>query len=339
MFIDSAVIEVCSGKGGDGCVSFRREKYLPKGGPNGGNGGRGGSVHAIATTARSTLLDFSGHHHWRAENGQPGRSKQQYGRDGEDLRIQLPVGTLIFDEASSGLVADLKHSGDLVLLAEGGRGGFGNEHFKGPTNQTPRQSTPGGAGQQLVLRLELKLLADVGLVGKPNAGKSTLLARISRATPKIADYPFTTLEPQLGIAELAGLNSRRLVVADIPGLITNAHRGEGLGTRFLRHIERTSVLVHMLELNPIDGTDPVANYHLVRRELELFSPALARKPELVVLSKMDLFGNKQDRLTAVRQLQEALGRPIYPISASAGLGLRELLEACWIRHQQNKDRI
>ena len=327
MLVDSAIIQVTSGKGGDGCVSFRHEKYVPKGGPDGGDGGDGGSVYLLADPQVATLLDFAGRHHWEAPKGQPGGARSRHGRNGNDLDIHLPAGTLVYDDDTGELLADVATPGQRVLIARGGVGGKGNEHFKSATNQTPRTATPGEPAQQRRLRLELKLIADVGLIGKPNAGKSTLLSRISRARPKIADYPFTTLEPQLGIAELAG--HRRLVVADIPGLIENAHAGQGLGTRFLRHIERTRALVHLIEVEPTDGSDPVENYHLVRRELEAATPALASKPELVVSSKMDLVGEAADGAAARRLIAEALGRDVLPISAATGQGIAELLEAAW----------
>jgi GTP-binding protein len=329
MLVDSATIFVRSGKGGDGHVSFRRAKYIPKGGPSGGDGGDGGSVILVSDPNVETLLDFAGRHHWAAENGEDGRAKQQHGANGADLLIHLPPGTLVYNDDTGELLADLNEPAKQVVLAKGGRGGFGNEHFKSPQHQAPREFTPGEPGVEMNLRLELKLIADVGLLGKPNAGKSTLLSRISKATPKIADYPFTTLVPQLGIAELSG--QRRLVIADIPGLIENAHQGHGLGVRFLRHIERTRLLVHLLESEPTDGSDPVENYRVIRQELASYSPVLLEKPEIVVLSKMDLLGSEEDRAVAVRMVQDALGVPVMPISAVAGQGLTALLEACWAR--------
>ena len=338
MLIDSATIHVRSGKGGDGCVSFRREKYIPKGGPDGGDGGDGGSVIFQADPAVDTLLDFAGRHHWHAENGQPGGPKQCFGRNGADLLVRVPVGTLVHDSQTDELLADMAEPGKRVVIAPGGRGGLGNEHFKSATNQAPRQATPGQPAVERLVRLELKLIADVGLLGKPNAGKSTLLSRISRATPKVADYPFTTLEPQLGIAELPGM--RRVVVADIPGLIEGAHEGQGLGTRFLRHVERTRVLVHLLEVQPTDGSDPVENYRMLRREMAAFSPALAEKTEIVALSKMDLVVDQAERQAMLQELERRLGTKIQPISAATGEGLGDLLQACWnaLQDEQPDDR-
>jgi GTPase len=330
VLVDQATIFVRSGRGGDGAVSFRREKFIPKGGPDGGNGGDGGSVYLIALPGVDTLLDFSGRHHWHAESGQPGAGRQCSGKAGADLDIHVPPGTLIHDADTGELLADMDRPNKRVLIARGGRGGFGNEHFKSPTNQTPRQFTHGEAGEQRTLRLELKLIADVGLIGKPNAGKSTLLSKVSRARPRVADYPFTTLEPNLGIAELPG--QRRLVIADIPGLIEGAHAGHGLGTRFLRHIERTRLLVHLLEIEPADGSDPVSNYHVVRQELARYSEHLATKPQLLVLTKLDLAGRDEaDRHAAIELIEHALGVTPLAVSSATGEGLTQLLEACWSR--------
>ncbi|MEO1236979.1 MAG: GTPase ObgE [Planctomycetota bacterium] len=333
MIVDTAHIEVRSGRGGDGCVSFLRMKYVPKGGPNGGDGGDGGSVILVADPEVETLLDFAGRHHWRAQAGEAGRGKSQHGKDAEDLEVRLPPGTLVYHAETGGLIVDLDERGKRFVVAEGGKGGYGNERFKTPTNQSPREATPGGEAVELPLRLELKLIADAGLVGKPNAGKSTLLSVLSAAEPKIADYPFTTLVPQLGIAELPSRNNdgygRRLVLADIPGLIEKASEGAGLGTRFLRHIERTRVLIHVLEPEPADGSDPIENYRVIRRELEAHSPALAAKRELVALSKMDLLGGLEDHAVAREMVSEALGRPVVVFSAATSSGLDELLEAVW----------
>jgi GTP-binding protein len=327
MLIDSATILVRSGKGGDGNVSFRREKYIPKGGPDGGDGGDGGSVILEASPNVDTLLDFSGRHHWFAQDGEPGGRKQCTGKAGEDLIVRLPPGTLVYDADTDELIDDLDHLGKQIVIAPGGKGGLGNVRFKSATNQTPREATPGEPAVERHLRLELKIIADVGLIGLPNAGKSTLLSRISKATPKIADYPFTTLEPNLGIAELS--TDRRIVFADIPGLIEHAHEGHGLGTRFLRHVERTRLLVHLIDIDPSDGSDPVQNYRILRNELAAYSQTLADKPELVVLSKMDLAGGEADRAAAVELFGRALDRPVLTISSASGVGLGELLEACW----------
>lgn len=327
MLIDRATIFVKSGKGGDGHVSFRREKYISKGGPDGGDGGDGGSVYLVAADDVDTLLDLSGRHHWNAKDGQDGGRKQCTGKRGADLIIKVPPGTLIYDALTDELIEDLNEIGQRLLVAKGGEGGFGNEHFKTAIKQTPRESTPGEKAEERTLRLELKLIADIGLLGKPNAGKSTLISRVSKATPKIADYPFTTLEPNLGIAELPGY--RRMVIADIPGLIEGAHEGQGLGMQFLRHVERTRVLVHLIEIEPLDETDPVENYRAIRRELSLYSDELANKPEVIVVSKMDLLASDEDRETAAKLIEEELGIRPLQISSVTGTGMTEVLEACW----------
>ncbi len=327
MFIDSAQIYVRSGKGGDGAVSFYRGKYIPKGGPNGGNGGDGGSVILVSDPNVETLLDFAGRHHWRAEDGEAGRGKQQYGRKGEDLEILLPPGTQVFDHDTGELIIDLEEAGHRLVIAKGGRGGFGNEHFKSPTLQSPMHASPGEPSIELNLRFELKLVADIGLVGKPNAGKSTLLSSVSKARPRIADYPFTTLIPQPGVAELG--EGRRLVICDIPGLIEHASQGAGLGHRFLRHIERTRLIVHLIEIEPTDNSDPARNYRTIRKELEAYSPTLGEKPEVVALSKADLLGDEQDVQTAVQLVKDELGIELFVISSATGRGLTDLLERCW----------
>ncbi|TVQ32825.1 MAG: GTPase ObgE [Phycisphaeraceae bacterium] len=332
MFADHAVIHVKAGKGGDGCVSFRREKYIPKGGPDGGDGGDGGDVIAVADTNVQTLLDFRGTHHWNAESGEAGRGKDQSGAAGEDVILRLPAGTLIFNDETGELLYDLE-PGQRIVVAEGGKGGYGNTHFKHATHQTPRESTPGEPGEAYTLRLELKLIADIGLVGKPNAGKSTMLRAVSAATPKVADYPFTTLSPQLGIADLDA--ERRLVVADIPGLIEGAADGAGLGHDFLRHIERTRVIVHVVEIEPTDNSDPVENYNAIRKELFNYAPALAEKDEIIVVNKLDLLTTEEDRREAVEMIRVALklgpDDPILGVSGATGMGTRELLEVCWSR--------
>ena len=324
LFVDEAIIHVRGGRGGDGCVSFRREKYVPKGGPDGGDGGRGGSVVLVAERDLDTLLDLAGRHHWRAEAGKPGSGANRSGRRGEHLFVRVPVGTLVYDADSGQLLKDLVAPGQKVIVAPGGRGGWGNARFVSSTNQAPRQSYPGGAGKERTLRLELKLIADIGLVGLPNAGKSTLLSRVTRARPKIADYPFTTREPQLGILELPGY--RRLVIADLPGLIEGAHEGVGLGDAFLKHIERTRVIVHLVDVQPPEGApSPAEAYHIVRNELEKYSRALAERDEIVVASKLDLTGADE----AADAFAREVGAPVLRISGVSGQGLRELGERMW----------
>jgi GTP-binding protein len=329
VFIDEAVIQVRAGDGGNGCVSFRREKYVPKGGPDGGNGGHGGHVIFVADDNVNTLLDFRGNPIWRAKPGEHGRGKQQSGLAGADLVIKVPPGTVIIDTDTDEILADLG-PGDRAVIAKGGRGGWGNEHFKSSTNQAPKAADPGEPGEQRKVKLELKLIADVGLVGLPNAGKSTLLSALTSARPKIADYPFTTLVPQLGIAELDA--KRRLVIADIPGLIEGASEGAGLGHEFLRHIERTRILVHLLDAAPIDGSNPADNYRMIRAELGNYSSLLAEKDEVIVLNKLDLLDEDEAR-TAVAKLRAdlQLGREqdVLAISGATKLGTRELLEKVW----------
>jgi GTP-binding protein len=324
VFIDRAEIFVRGGKGGHGCVSFRREKYIPKGGPDGGDGGKGGDVYLLADPSVNTLLDFTGRHHWIAEDGKAGRGKTQTGRSGSDCVIRVPPGTLIYDRDTGRLLKDLDTPDMKICIAAGGRGGKGNQHFATSRFQTPRFAQPGEDPEERWLRLELKLIADVGLVGLPNAGKSTLLARTTQARPKIADYPFTTIEPQLGIVELPGFH--RFVMADIPGLIEGAHEGVGLGDDFLRHIERTRVIVHLIDVYPIVETPtPAQAYHIIRNELQKYSQTLAAKPELVVANKIDL----ADNLDGVDELREALGCEVLAISAVTGFGLTELSHRLW----------
>jgi GTP-binding protein len=325
MFIDQAKITVQGGGGGHGCMSFRREKYIPKGGPDGGDGGHGGSVYLKVDPSIDTLLDFSGRRNWEAPNGLPGEGSNRHGADGEDLIIPVPPGTQVYDEDLDLLLVDLDREGMQVCIARGGRGGKGNKAFATSVRQSPRFAQKGKPGQMRKLRLELKLIADVGLVGMPNAGKSTLISRCSQARPKIADYPFTTLNPVLGIVELSGY--RRFVMADIPGLIEGAHRGAGLGHDFLRHIERTRIIVHLLDILPTDQSDPVANYHAIRKELQLHSQALIEKPEVIVLNKIDLDADG----TLVKEYANRLpeDKPILAISAVTGQGIAELNETLW----------
>ncbi len=326
MFVDEAEILVKAGDGGKGCVSFRREKFVPKGGPDGGDGGDGGSVIFLADQSKDTLLDFAGKHHWKARSGTMGLGKKMAGEDGGDLIIPVPCGTLIYDLEHGILLADMDEDKKQITVVKGGKGGRGNTYFKGPTNQAPRFAEPGTLGQERKLRLELKLIADIGLVGMPNAGKSTLLRAISAARPKVADYPFTTLDPQLGIAELD--NERRMVIADIPGLIEGAHNGAGLGVDFLKHIERTKAIVHLLDLFPTDGSDPAENYRKIRKELEAFSPLLGQKDEIIAANKLDLASDD----AALKKLRKKLpGRHILPISGVSHQGLNVLLEQIWSR--------
>ncbi len=324
MFIDHAEIYVRGGRGGHGCVSFRREKFLPKGGPDGGDGGRGGDVYLVAEPSLTTLLDLTGRHHWIAGNGQPGSGQNRTGRGGRDVYVPVAPGTLVYDRDTGLLIKDLDTPGERVLIARGGRGGKGNAHFVNSRRQAPRFSQPGEPPEERWLRLELKLIADVGLVGLPNAGKSTLLSRLSRAQPKIADYPFTTTEPQLGIVELSGY--RRFVMADIPGLIEGAHQGVGLGDAFLRHIERTRVIVHLIDVHPLPGQPaPAEAYRIIRGELRQYSAMLAEKPEIVVANKIDL----ADNLQAVDDLRVDLDREVFAVSGVTGSGLGELAERLW----------
>lgn len=329
VFVDQANIRVRAGSGGNGSVSFRREMFEAKGGPNGGNGGDGGNVIITADSGMSTLYDFRDQKLWAAEDGDPGGRKQCTGHNGADLIMRLPAGTLIYNDMTGELMHDLK-PGETVVIAKGGRGGWGNEHFKTSTYQTPKHAEPGHPGEEFKIRLELKLIAEVGIVGLPNAGKSTLLAALTAATPKIANYPFTTLSPQLGVASLD--TKRRIIFADIPGLIEGASQGAGLGHDFLRHIERTRVIVHLLDIAPLDGTTPVQSYQLVREELKQYSEALADKPELVALNKADLVLPEESEAAlkeVSRELHMLPGKDVIVISAAARDGLKPLLERLW----------
>ncbi len=320
MFIDSVTIEVRAGDGGSGAEAFRREKGVPHGGPAGGDGGRGGDVRLVVDAGLTTLSDFRYRRHHRAPRGMHGEGSNRTGRSGEDLELRVPPGTIALDDGSDEPLGELVAPGEMLVVARGGRGGRGNARFASATRQAPRRWEPGEAGEARVVRLELKLLADIGLVGAPNAGKSTLLSRISRARPKIAAYPFTTLTPNLGVVELP--DHRSFVVADIPGLIEGAHEGRGLGHRFLRHIERTRALAILL---PVDADDPAAELAGLRRELEEYSPGLASLPWAVVLSKTDLLAPGE----AQPAVEAAGAWDSYPVSAVTGSGLDRFLEGCW----------
>jgi GTP-binding protein len=320
MFIDRAEIEVAGGTGGSGAEAFRRETGVPRGGPSGGDGGRGGDVVLEADAQLATLLDYRYRSHYRAERGQHGQGKNRTGRDGEDVVLKVPRGTIVRDARTGELLGELLVSGERLVVARGGRGGRGNARFATATHQAPRRWEPGEEGEARTLELELRLIADVGLVGEPNAGKSTLLASVSEARPKIADYPFTTLSPNLGVVQISG--HRTFVVADIPGIIEGAHEGKGLGLQFLRHVERTRTLAFLV---PVDAADPAAEYALLRREVSSHSPALARVPHCLVLTKADLLAPSEPppRVAA----PDAWG--VFVVSAVSGRGLDELMDALW----------
>ncbi|HEY2411973.1 MAG TPA: GTPase ObgE [Pirellulaceae bacterium] len=319
MFVDRVTIEVRGGRGGNGCMSFRREKSVPHGGPDGGDGGTGGNVVIVAKNGVNNLASLAHHRFWRADNGSPGSGANKQGRSAEDLVIEVPPGTLIIDAKESFTIKDLKADGENVVAARGGAAGRGNQSFKSATNRAPRDSTPGGEGERRELVLELKVIADVGLIGKPNAGKSTLLSRLTKARPAIADYPFTTKHPNLGIVTVDG--DRQFVMADIPGLIEGAHTGAGLGHEFLRHIERAGILVHLVEPTPADQSDPIDNYRVIRSELAQYDERLAQRPEIVVVSKAELPGATE----LCEQLKEACGHEVLLISAVTGQGMNELV--------------
>jgi GTP-binding protein len=335
VFVDEVDIHVEAGHGGKGCLAFRREKFVPRGGPSGGDGGHGGSVYIVASPHINTLINFRFHPEFSAERGEHGMGSNRTGHGGADLELAVPIGTLVYEKTGDPdepqrLLADLSEEGQRVLVAKGGRGGMGNARFATSTNRAPRKVQPGEDGESKDLRLELKLLADVGLVGFPNAGKSTMIARISAARPKIADYPFTTLTPNLGVVRLN--EDRSFVVADVPGLIEGAHRGSGLGHQFLRHLERTKVLVHLVDVSGASGRDPVEDLDTVRKELELFQPTLAAKPQIVVANKIDAAG--PDRAAAVKALKRrasTLDLPFLQASGASGQGVPDLLEAMWRR--------
>ncbi len=330
MFVDEVDIHIEAGDGGSGSLSFRREKFVPKGGPDGGNGGAGGSVFLVADPHRNTLVHFRFNPDYKAQRGGNGAGALRTGRGGRDLEIPVPVGTLVFksdpETGEKQQAADLTVIGQRVLLAQGGRGGLGNAHFATSTNRAPRKVQPGEPGQEFELHLKLKLLADVGLVGYPNAGKSTLISVISAAKPKIAAYPFTTLTPNLGVVALS--DDRDFVVADVPGLIEGAHEGHGLGHQFLRHIERTKVIIHLVDVSSASGRDAVEDFDTIRKELKLYNPELLKKPHLVAANKSDAVDDPK-RVTALEKRAKKLKLKFFEISAVAGNGVKELIEAAW----------
>jgi GTPase len=319
MFVDRVTIYCEAGDGGDGCMSFRREAKVPRGGPDGGDGGRGGSVVVLAEDNVSSLSNIVGHKHWRAERGRHGEGDLRTGRSGEDAVILVPPGTLVRDADRGHLLKDLTAGGESIVIAHGGRGGRGNKRFASSTNQAPRETEPGGPGEKRNVVLELKLIADVGLIGMPNAGKSTLLSRLSNATPEIANYPFTTKYPNLGLVQVG--YEHQFVVADIPGLIEGAHAGVGLGHEFLKHVERTRVLVHLVEPAPMDQSDPLENYRQIREELKLYDAMLSDRPEILVVSKCEL----PDAIAIAEFLEETYGKLVLKISSATGEGLPQLI--------------
>ena len=324
-FVDEAVIEVAAGRGGHGCVSFRREKYIPKGGPDGGDGGDGGSVWLEADSGLNTLVDFRHARRFQARNGQPGQGRQKTGRSADDVVVRVPLGTIVRATETDEVIGDLTEPGERLLVARGGRGGKGNVHFKSSVNRTPRQFTEGTPGEERELQLELKVLADVGLLGLPNAGKSTLISAVSAARPRVADYPFTTLHPNLGVVSLEP--GRSFVIADIPGLIEGASEGAGLGHRFLKHLQRTGLLLHLVEIQPPDGSDPAEAVRTLEVELRRFDPALLDKPRWLVITKVDQL-DEEARDERVAAIVEALDwkAPWFAVSAVSGLGTRELAQ-------------
>ena len=331
-FVDQVLIEARSGDGGRGCVSFRREKFVEMGGPDGGDGGRGGDIYFIVDPSLTTLLDFRYQRHHRAKNGMPGLGKDMHGKSGDDLYLNVPQGTLIYDDETGEQLLDLMETGAQVLFLKGGIGGRGNARFKTSTNRAPRHAQPGMPGEVRQLRLELKLLADVGLIGLPNAGKSTLISVISAAKPKISDYPFTTLVPNLGVVDLG---DRTMVVADIPGLIEGASEGHGLGTRFLRHVERTDLFLHLIDLSTLQTGDPVENFGLINTELERYDPKLASKPQLVVFTKIDI-PEVKEQAEVLKAEFIGQGHEVFLISAVTREGVKELVQSTATRLHESR---
>src|ERR1700684_4228987 len=330
MFVDEAKIRVKAGDGGNGCMAFRREKFVPRGGPSGGDGGRGGDVIMESTERHNTLVHFRFNPEYKAERGRHGEGSNKTGREGESIYLKVPVGTIVYDELTGELVHDFSHADEKVIIARGGRGGRGNARFATPVHQAPREHEDGRPGEERDLRLELKLLADVGLVGFPNAGKSTLISRISAARPKIAAYPFTTLEPHLGVVsadpDAAPGQGRTFVVADLPGLIEGAHEGVGLGTRFLKHIERTRLIAHLVDTSDANDRDPIRDFGIIEHELASFSPALIEKPMIVVATKLDATTNR-DHLDELRAFAKKRGLEFHAISSASGEGIVGLVRA------------
>ncbi len=337
-FLDEVLITVRSGDGGKGCISFRREKFIPRGGPDGGDGGKGGSVFFRATERLATLLDFRYRRLFKARNGEPGKGKSRTGKNGKDIVIKVPPGTLLYDEETGREIADLVRDGQEVLILGGGQGGKGNQHFATSTNRAPRMAQPGIPGEQKKLRLSLKYLADIGLIGLPNAGKSTLLSRITTAKPKIADYPFTTLIPNLGVMTLG--EDKKLTVADIPGLVEGASGGKGLGHRFLKHIERTRLLLHVMDITFSPAQTLLEDFFVVRKELEDYHVDVAAKDQMVVINKIDLYSSQHRDVREVKKALQDLGLESYPVSALTGEGLEDLKKALFRKffHGQARKR-
>lgn len=325
-FVDEAVIHITAGKGGDGCLSFRREKYIPKGGPDGGDGGDGGSIYFKASESLNTLIDFRYKRHFKAENGMPGMGSNCRGKSGQDLIIEVPLGTAIYEQESQRLIVDVTEKDRLYLIAQGGFHGLGNARFKSSVNRTPRQTTKGSLGESLSLKLELKVLADVGLLGAPNAGKSTFIRAVSSAKPKVADYPFTTLHPNLGVVKVG--TDKSFVIADIPGLIEGAHTGHGLGHQFLRHLQRTKVLLHIVDISSGEAPTPAETATMIIEELKQYDASLLTKPRLLVINKWDLVSDESEALTEIEAIKAAIGYQgeVFKISSIAKQGLTPLVQ-------------